>query len=214
MVTPDRLPLALPNDIAMILWELLARVEEGKPLEPLDPAERGALLQLLGALERSDLEDRVGDWTATLERAYREGRDAQAELDEALAGAYEPAALLRVLGDKNLNWGDRQDALQTIRMANEGNPPDPDDPVKLLSLEYADVPEIWRSAEVVEALRAIATDARELSVLQDEAGEALASIWLTQDRFDAETFRNLVPAAREAAQNTLAAKRPEWLREA
>jgi hypothetical protein len=65
----------------MVLWEVLARAEEKKPLEPLDPAEYGALMGVLGALERSDLEQQVSDWDAELRTAYEDGRRARREIE-------------------------------------------------------------------------------------------------------------------------------------
>jgi hypothetical protein len=77
----ERFSLELSKADAMLLWEILARAEGKKPLEPLDPAEYGALMGVLGALERSDLDQRVSDWDEELKAAYEDGRRARREIE-------------------------------------------------------------------------------------------------------------------------------------
>jgi hypothetical protein len=72
--------LEVSESDGLILWELLERLEAGGELGPLDPAERAALMHVLGALERSELELRVADWKAATAAAYASAREAQREL--------------------------------------------------------------------------------------------------------------------------------------
>ena len=118
------------------------------------------------------------------------------------------AGLIAVISDRNADWTDRHDALLIVRRANEGFVEVGD---AVLELDPADVPVEWRSADVIEVLRRVGTDVADLAVLHDEAGEALAHIWLATTNFDRQTYESLVPAAREAARGVIAANRRDWV---
>jgi hypothetical protein len=73
--------LRIPKRAALVLYVWLGRFEETGKLEPLDPAERGSLMQVLGALERAEGgELDFPDWKTAIQTAYAEIRREQAEL--------------------------------------------------------------------------------------------------------------------------------------
>jgi hypothetical protein len=104
--------------------------------------------------------------------------------------------LLRLVRDKHAAWDDREDALHTIRRANE----------EADSSESA-----WRGDAVLTALESVATDERELATLQDAAGEALAYAWLNRGRLDHDVYARLAPHALAIATATIEQNRPGWL---
>ncbi|MFN2466806.1 MAG: hypothetical protein ABR521_01535 [Gaiellaceae bacterium] len=113
--------LRIPKREALVLYELLARYEETGALEPLDPAERGALMQVLGALERAEEELEVPDWAAAKKQAYEEIRREQEEL-WGPARPVTPLGLLEVqerelwlLYEAEEEAGRRESALDALR---------------------------------------------------------------------------------------------------
>ncbi len=73
------LDIAISKADAMILWELAVRLEDGGDVTAISAAERNALTQLLGALERSGVEDIVEDWDAELAVAVADANEMEAD---------------------------------------------------------------------------------------------------------------------------------------
>ena len=75
------LDLRIPKRRALVLYALLVRYEEKGKLEPLDPAERQALAQVHGALERAEGGDLdFDDWRSAVAQAYEELREEARDL--------------------------------------------------------------------------------------------------------------------------------------
>ena len=129
---------------------------------------------------------------------WREPRRARSSLAPTLLGGEQLSGLLAVIADPAAAWDERSDALTTVRHALAWEAEGPGT-------------EALRSEALRAALVAVATNPAELAALQDEAGEALANLWLNERRFDGATFARLAPHAQEAARDLIAANAPGWL---
>ena len=97
----------------------------------------------------------------------------------------QPASLIAVLLDRNVDWAERDDAATYLISYDE--------------------------SEAEEALFSVASDHTEKDDIAESCAECVSEIWCRKDTLDIDKLRQLKTAALKEAVGIISVRKPEWM---